>query len=201
MDWQVHWLEAEGDLAPWRERIAAEIEVARTAVAGVLPSFGLDILVERVTGAVIPEVGTAGRAYRPSLCGLTVDPLNPNFAASLDTGDIRRTIAHEVHHCRRFAGPGYGRTLGEAIVSEGLAGQFAGTLFAAPPSPGNAPWTTRLCGPIFRVRRNFVRPITITPAGSSEPAAVIRAGSDTPSVTGSSATGSPPTLSPMARPG
>jgi hypothetical protein len=133
VDWQVHWLEAEGDLAPWRERIAAEIEVARTAVAGVLPPFRLDILVERVTGAVIPEVGTTGRAYRPSLCGLTVDPLNPNFAASLDTGDIRRTIAHEVHHCRRFAGPGYGRTLGEAIVSEGLAGQFAGTLFKAPP--------------------------------------------------------------------
>ena len=135
MDWQVHWLEAEGDLAPWRERIAAEIEVARTAVAGVLPPFRLDILVERVTGAVIPEVGTAGRAYRPSLCGLTVDPLNPNFAASLDTGDIRRTIAHEVHHCRRYAGAGYGRTLGEAIVSEGLAGQFAGTLFKAPPEP------------------------------------------------------------------
>lgn len=135
MEWHLHWLEAEGELTPWRDRIAVEIETARMAVAGVLPPFRLDILVERVAGAVIPEIGTTGRAYRPGLCSLTVDPLNPNFGPSLESGDIRRTIAHEVHHCRRFAGPGYGRTLGEAIVSEGLAGQFAGRLFDAPPEP------------------------------------------------------------------
>lgn len=135
MDWRLHWLEAEGDLAAWRDRIGLEIEAARQAVAGILPPFQLDILVERVTGAVIPDVGTTGRAYRPGLCSLTVGPLNPNFAVSLDHGDIRRTIAHEVHHCRRFAGPGYGHTLGETLVSEGLAGHFAGTLFDASPEP------------------------------------------------------------------
>ena len=90
MDWRVHWLEAEGDLAPWRDRIAAEIEAARLAVAGLLPPFRLDLLVERVAGAVIPEIGTAGRAYRPSLCALTVDPLNPNFAARSAGGPSKR---------------------------------------------------------------------------------------------------------------
>ncbi|CAO4138074.1 hypothetical protein LPLAFNJD_LOCUS52 [Methylorubrum aminovorans] len=149
MDWRLHWLEAEGDLAAWRDRIGLEIEAARQAVAGILPPFQLDILVERVTGAVIPEVGTTGRAYRPGLCSLTVDPLNPNFAVSLDHGDIRRTIAHEVHHCRRFAGPGYGDTLGEALVSEGLAGHFAGTLFDASPEP----WECALDDAALRAHR------------------------------------------------
>lgn len=149
MDWRLHWLEAEGDLAAWRDRIGLEIDAARQAVAGILPPFQLDILVERVTGAVIPEVGTTGRAYRPGLCSLTVDPLNPNFAVSLDHGDIRRTIAHEVHHCRRFAGPGYGDTLGEALVSEGLAGHFAGTLFDASPEP----WECALDDAALRAHR------------------------------------------------
>ena len=56
---------------------------------------------------------------------MTLDPDNPNFAASLEGGAVHRHIVHEVHHCLRMAGPGYGWTLGEALVSEGLAGQFA----------------------------------------------------------------------------
>ncbi|WP_070998979.1 DUF2268 domain-containing putative Zn-dependent protease [Methylobacterium sp. C1] len=135
MTWHLHWLEASGDLRPWRETIAAEIEIARTAIAGVLPVPALDILVERGPGAVIPETGTMGRAHRASLFSLTFDPDNPNFARSLSVGDLRRTVAHEAHHCLRMAGPGYGWTLGEALVSEGLAGRFVGHLFGSPPEP------------------------------------------------------------------
>ena len=35
----------------------------------------------------------------------------------------------------RMAGPGYGWTLGEALVSEGLAGRFTSWLFNSPPEP------------------------------------------------------------------
>jgi len=72
---------------------------------------------------------------RESLFSLTLDPDNPNFERSLRDGDLRRTVAHEVHHCMRMAGPGYGWTLGEALVSEGLAGQFVHRLFGSPPEP------------------------------------------------------------------
>ena len=34
-----------------------------------------------------------------------------------------------------MAGPGYGRTLGEALISEGLAGRFTGWLLNSPPEP------------------------------------------------------------------
>jgi uncharacterized protein YjaZ len=38
----------------------------------------------------------------------------------------------------RMTGPGYGRTLGEALVSEGLAGHFTQLVLGTPP----APWDT-----------------------------------------------------------
>jgi hypothetical protein len=135
MSWQLHWLEASGDLTPWRSTIAEEVEIARKAVAGVLPISPLDILVQRLPGAVIPETGTTGQAMRAGLFSLTIDPDNPNFATALSDGDLRRTVAHEAHHCMRMAGPGYGWTLGEALVSEGLAGQFVSRLFSSPPEP------------------------------------------------------------------
>jgi Predicted Zn-dependent protease (DUF2268) len=38
---------------------------------------------------------------------------------------MRYVVAHEYHHCARMQGPGcFGRTLGAALVSEGLAVQF-----------------------------------------------------------------------------
>ena len=50
-------------------------------------------------------------------------------------GTLRRHVAHEVHYCLRMGGPGYGRSLGEALVSEGLAGRFVAKLFGNAPEP------------------------------------------------------------------
>jgi hypothetical protein len=135
MTWTLHWLAAAGDLTPWREAVVSEIEIARRAVASVLPPGTIDILVQRDPDGVLPETGTGGYAHRSSLFTLTLDPENPNFEHSLSAGDVHRTVAHEVHHCLRMAGPGYGWTLGEALVSEGLAGQFVHHLFGTPPEP------------------------------------------------------------------
>ena len=136
MQWHLHWLEAEGDLGPWRSQLAAEIEATRQQfVVRAVPPPRLDILVQRLAGAVIPEIGMVGQAYRKGLFALTFDPDNPHFAVGLLDGTLRRQVAHEAHHCMRMTGPGYGRTLGEALVSEGLAGRFTGWLFDSPPEP------------------------------------------------------------------
>jgi uncharacterized protein YjaZ len=44
-------------------------------------------------------------------------------------------VAHELHHVKRWRGPGYGRTLLEAMVSEGLADHFSIELLGAPVPP------------------------------------------------------------------
>jgi hypothetical protein len=65
--------------------------------------------------------------------GGDVDHVNGNVAVWFDdtpSGGLRTalkiwlpvSLAHELHHSSRIrTGPGYGRTLGEAMVSEGLA--------------------------------------------------------------------------------
>lgn len=135
MTWQLHWLEAVGDLRPWRAMITQEVDAARHAVARLLPVPSLDILVQRLPDAVIPEIGMVGHAYRSNLFALTLDPDNPNFERCLRDGTLRRMVAHEAHHCLRMASCGYGRTLGEVLVSEGLAGWFVSHLFGTPPEP------------------------------------------------------------------
>jgi hypothetical protein len=148
MDWQLHWLEAEGDLSPWREQITMEVTATYATVAGLIKPPRLDVLVQRGS-MVIPEIGMVGQAYRKGLFALTLDPDNPHFAASLGDGTLRRQVTHEVHHCLRMGGPGYGRTLGEALVSEGLAGHFTRRLFDNPPEP----WECAVTNEVLDVHR------------------------------------------------
>lgn len=133
--WTLHWLEAEGTLAPWRAAIEVEISAGYHGVARLLPPPRLDIIIQRLAGWTIPEIGIVGNAYRPRCFGLTLDPDNPNFEPTLAAGALRRQVPHEVHHCLRMAGPGYGWTLGEALVSEGMAGRFTQLAFGNDPEP------------------------------------------------------------------
>jgi uncharacterized protein YjaZ len=48
-----------------------------------------------------------------------------------------------------MGGPGFGRTPGEALVSEGLAGRFVGHLFGNPPEP----WECAVADEILRDHR------------------------------------------------
>lgn len=131
--WTLHWLEASGSLAQFRPELIREFEVAYEAIAQLMPPPRLDILIQRLPGETLPELGLVGRAYRSTLFSMTLDPDNPNFLASLQSGALRRHVVHEVHHCLRMAGPGYGWTLGEAMVSEGLAGQFVRRVLGSEP--------------------------------------------------------------------
>ena len=131
--WTLHWLEASGSLAQFRPELIREFEVAYEAIAQLLPPPRLDILIQGLPGETLPELGLVGRAYRSTMFSMTLDPDNPNFLTSLRSGALRRHMVHEVHHCLRMAGPGYGWTLGEAMVSEGLAGQFVRQVLGSEP--------------------------------------------------------------------
>ena len=134
-DWRLHWLEAAGSLDPWREVLAAEINAGCAAADRRATLPAIDIIVQNVPGAVIPELGMAAHAYRPHCFGLTLDPQNPRFADSLAGGAVQRLVVHELHHCLRFAAIGWNHTLGDALVSEGLAGHFVAECLETAPEP------------------------------------------------------------------
>jgi hypothetical protein len=128
--WSFSYHEA---LAPWRAQILSEIEATREAVGKLLPAPPLSVEIRHAPGRVIPEIGMVGHCSGATHFSLSFDPANARFVPSLADGTLRRQVAHEVHHCLRNAGPGYGRSLGEALVSEGLAGQFVNRLYGTPP--------------------------------------------------------------------
>lgn len=122
-------------LAPWRGQILSEIEATRAALTKLVTAPALAVELRHAPGRVIPEIGMAGYCSGATHFLLTFDSTNPQFAPSLTDGTLRRQVVHEVHHCLRNAGPGYGQSLGEALVSEGLAGQFVNRLYGTPPEP------------------------------------------------------------------
>ncbi len=132
-NWTLHWLEANGSLAAWRSDVVQQAEAAYATVAALMPPPPLDILLQPAPGQVIPEIGLLGRAWSATLLSISLDPQNPALPVALQDDTLHRQLLHEVHHCLRMAGPGYGWTLGEALVSEGLAGQFVTTLLGSAP--------------------------------------------------------------------
>jgi hypothetical protein len=122
-----HFLEAEGTLAPWRDKLLAdtrELEslFRRVLAPGDMPD--VDVVIERVAGSGIPGIGLGGYSFRRGTMTIRLDPGDWAFQKSIDAGAFKRLVAHEFHHCLRHAGAGYGKTLGEAMVSEGLADYF-----------------------------------------------------------------------------
>lgn len=115
-------INASGKLSALRDRIEQTYEKSIKAVARLLPIAGIDVAV--LAGKrVIPELGLAGYAPGSDSLYITVDPDNDNLLPKFDV-EFLATLGHELHHCLRRTGPGYGMTLREAIVSEGLACHF-----------------------------------------------------------------------------
>lgn len=129
----LHFLNAQKKLTAhynWLETCLSETYM-KANIPMPLPS--LDVIVKAGVH-VIPEKGHLGYCPEPGVVYITVDPANPAFCANANQS-LERMFAHELHHAARWNGPGYGFSLGEVLVSEGLAGHFAIQLFGGQPEP------------------------------------------------------------------
>ncbi|CAI0999462.1 Predicted Zn-dependent protease (DUF2268) [Serratia fonticola] len=130
---KLRWLPASGSLESYRQQITDEFDLAMESVGTFCHLPALDVLVQRVVSGTIPELGVSGRAWGPHLFSMFFDPDNPNFINSIKNGALCRQIVHEMHHCLRMGTVGYGSTLGEALISEGLAGHFVRYVLGSEP--------------------------------------------------------------------
>lgn len=87
----------------------------------------------------IPGYGVGG--YTPNARSVLIwlDPTASNVP-DLISHRLAWIVAHELHHSVRWRSPGYGSTLLEAMVSEGLADQFALQVLGGT----TPPWTSAL---------------------------------------------------------
>lgn len=120
--------------------LKALVDNSAEAAFGLLPHRGrVQIHVKLDSLGAIPEVGVGGFTDGDGNVFLSIDDTPPGgVSKSLNTW-LPALVAHELHHSSRIRmGPGYGQTLGEALVSEGLADRFAQEVFPATPT---APWS------------------------------------------------------------
>ncbi|MBC9246087.1 peptidase [Paracoccus sp. 11-3] len=128
-------------------RAATRDAVAKVSERADLPRFDL---VVRAGSDVIPDWGVAGHTPAAGVVYLTVNP--DRFDAALTV----RTLVRQMHHLIRWDGPGYGKSLGEALVSEGLAGHFVLQVLGGKPDPWDV--TTLATGLARKAMNEWARP-------------------------------------------
>ena len=126
--------------------VALEGLVAESArrVFELLPHRGrISIYVALDASRSIPETGVGGFTD-PSTgtVSIWIDDTPPGGLKAALEAWVPATMAHELHHSSRVrTGPGYGSTLAEVLVTEGLADHFV--LEAFPDTPPQ-PWDNAL---------------------------------------------------------
>ena len=117
-------LSAAGSLVAHQAVIEEEVTRTLDAVQPLLGVTTLRISVIADPTMVIPEVGMGG--FNPSAdeVRLYADPSWPDLESVLRS-ELLLQLAHEIHHAMRRRAIGYGSTLLQAAVSEGLADHFS----------------------------------------------------------------------------
>ena len=103
-------------------------------ITHLMPINNLQIRVVNNPNYVIPEIGMGGFNPNPNEVILSINAGYPDLDNVLETYLIP-LLAHEVHHAKRRRSVGYGNTLLQAIVSEGLADHFSMEVSGIDPPP------------------------------------------------------------------
>jgi len=119
-----HLLDAYREIpARLRRPIKRELQDALVTISSHISIDRTDVLIAPGKW-VIPEYGLTGQTGGKGRLTITVDPASPRLDDPERADRLLGTLAHELHHVLRMRGPGYGTSLGESLVSEGLAQCF-----------------------------------------------------------------------------
>lgn len=119
-----HILKASGKLEPYIKDIEKACKDAEKKILDKIPLSNIDVVIVDNPYEAIPEIGIGGYTRTFNFITIAIDPAFPNLKKNLQL-ELLDTFAHELHHVARWQTVGYGKTLFEAIISEGLADHFA----------------------------------------------------------------------------
>ena len=128
--WQLHLLNSRNALTSVMSEIRASLRetLAKVANHAEVPNF--DLVVRADTR--IADWGLRATTPGPGIIEIAINP------ARWSEEYFQRTLVRELHHLIRWERPGYGRSLGEALVSEGLAGHFVTQVLGGQSDPWDA---------------------------------------------------------------
>ena len=116
-------LKNSGNLNQFVEQIETEFKNSIQKIEKIFPNQNIDIIVYDNPFGTIPEYGIGGYTPYHHLIFISLDPNFPNIQESISK-QFSRTLTHEIHHAIRTKYVGYGNSLLEALISEGLADHF-----------------------------------------------------------------------------
>ena len=149
---RIHVLTASGELEPYQADIERSLRHAWPDIDGLLGLRDLDVVVSHSTTNVMAETGVGGYGPTGYEVQLWLDASRVDVAEIIEV-HLPETLAHEAHHSARWRGPGYGVTLLDALVTEGLAQHFqtefdgSTPVSAIPFDAGEATWIVDHIGP------------------------------------------------------
>jgi Predicted Zn-dependent protease (DUF2268) len=117
-----------------RDSVMAALKEALPRILQRLPVDRVDVVIGYVDPFwSIPAWGIGGFSHGKGRISITLAPQHPRFADPERPERLAAILAHELHHIARSRSAGYGSTLGEALVSEGLAQCFEVEIGCPPP--------------------------------------------------------------------
>jgi uncharacterized protein YjaZ len=119
----LHIMKASGRLANFEPKLIASFNEVEKRIEGKILLPNLDVVIVDNPNNVIPEIGIVGYAITANLVYINIDPDSSYFQTHVSE-EVISHLTHELHHCVRMNTIGYGKTLLDAIVSEGLADHF-----------------------------------------------------------------------------
>jgi uncharacterized protein YjaZ len=137
----LHILNADRSLDAWAQRIELAFSASIALVSSRIPVGDVDVVVYNDHEYVVPELGVSGFCTSPRRLYLPLDVDHPNLSTTFERV-FQSFLAHELHHCARRRIDGFAETLGQALVTEGLACCFEAEL-----PGGSVPiYATRIAG-------------------------------------------------------
>ncbi len=112
-----HIANSTGELSDFTELIKISLNNVVPIAKKELGGNQIDVFFISAAAQAIPEYGIGGFSPGPNHIYISFDPESKKITKQ----GLDETLLHEMHHCMRWRNPGYGNTLGEAMVTEGLA--------------------------------------------------------------------------------
>lgn len=125
----------------YQDLIENKVSEGIITISTLMPTSDLQIRIVDDPQLVIPEIGMGGFNPNEHEVMLSIDAGFNDLEVTLEENVIPQ-LAHELHHAKRRRSVGYGNTLLEAVVSEGLADHFSIQVAEIAPPP----WSVALTG-------------------------------------------------------
>lgn len=134
-----HIANATGELDDLIEMIRSAVAETKPTLDHELKASQIDIIFVSAPLLAIPEYGIGGHAPGPHHIYVSFDPKSKKITKQ----GLIETLLHETHHCMRWRDPGYGETLGETMISEGMACLYEAEHRGKPPLYANVEVSTK----------------------------------------------------------